>query len=156
MQQFSPVDAVSAVAVGEVDGTPVAVTGGNDGAVRVWDLRAVAARGELLRGHTGAVRAVAVGEVDGTPVAVTGDDNGTISMRALDRNQRVSARLVAPAGITAIAFSGQAGWLTSTEDGGLFVWRPTQAPTRVPGDFSNIPGFTERKGTQAREDTFPC
>ena len=39
---------VEAVAVGEVDGTPVAVTGGDDGTVRMWDLR-TASRGEALR-----------------------------------------------------------------------------------------------------------
>ena len=46
-----------AVAVGEVDGTPVAVSGGLDGTVRVWDLRTGTARGAPLRGHTGVVRA---------------------------------------------------------------------------------------------------
>ena len=71
---------VLAVAVGEVNGTPVAVSGGRDGTVRVWNLRTGAARGEPLRGHKLRVQAVAVGEVDGVSVAVSGDDKGTISM----------------------------------------------------------------------------
>ena len=71
---------VYAVAVGEVDGTPVAVTGGRDGTVRVWDLRTGTARGEPLRGHADGVQAVAVGEVDGTPVAVTGGHDGTVQV----------------------------------------------------------------------------
>ena len=66
------------MAVTTLDGDPVAVTGGQDGTVRVWDLRAGAARGEPLRGHTGTVSAVAVGEVDGTPAVASGDDNGSI------------------------------------------------------------------------------
>ena len=49
------VHGVEAVAVGELDGTPVAVTGGDDGAVRVWDLRAAAPASEALS-HTGLVR----------------------------------------------------------------------------------------------------
>ena len=60
------------MAAGEVDGTPVAVSGGPDGTVRVWDLRAGAARGEPLRGTKPRGLAVAAGEVDGIPVAVTG------------------------------------------------------------------------------------
>ena len=63
------------MAVGQVDGTPVAITGGSRGA-RVWDLLGGAARGERVRGHIGGVDAVAVGEVDGTPVAVTSGNDG--------------------------------------------------------------------------------
>ena len=69
---------VTAVAVGEVEGRAVAVTGGVDGTVRVWDLASGRPRGEPLTGHTGPVSAVAVGEVDGRAVAVTGSDDGTV------------------------------------------------------------------------------
>jgi len=122
---------VLAVAVGEVNGTPVAVSGGRDGTVRVWNLRTGAARGDPLRGHKLRVQAVAVGEVDGVSVAVSGDDKGTISMWALDHDQHASAHLEAPAGINAIAYAGQVGWLTSTRDGSLFIWRPAPASGRA-------------------------
>lgn len=69
---------VTAVAAGTLDGTPVAVSGGGDGTVRVWDLRAGSARGQPLAGHEGVVLAVAVGQVDGVPVAVSGGDDGTV------------------------------------------------------------------------------
>jgi hypothetical protein len=48
---------VSAVAVGELDDRPVAVTGSRDGTVQVWDLRAGTPVGEPLTGHKGAVGA---------------------------------------------------------------------------------------------------
>jgi WD40 repeat protein len=124
---------VSAVAVGEVDGAPVAVVGGADGAVRVWDLRTGTARAGPLHGpHSGKVSAVAAGEVSGIPVIVSGNDNGTISISAIDCAQGTSASLDAPAGITAIAFAGQIGWLTSTKDGSLFMWRPASPPGSTP------------------------
>lgn len=124
---------VHAVAVGEVDGTPVAVTGGRDGMVCVWDLRAGAIREQPLRAHSGGIRAVAVGEVYGIPVAVSGDDNGTILMWVLNRDQRVSARVDVTAGITAIVFVNGVGWLTSTKDGSLFIWRSASTSATMLG-----------------------
>lgn len=69
---------------------PVAITGGQDGTVRVWNLRAEAWRGEPFQSHNGWVTG-AVGEVDGIPVAAGGDDNGLISMWALNFDQHYSA-----------------------------------------------------------------
>ena len=55
------------------DGRPVAVTGGGDGTVRVWDLATGAPIGDPLTGHTGPVDAVAVPVLpDGRPSLVTG------------------------------------------------------------------------------------
>jgi len=70
-------DRVNAVAVGEVDGRPVAVSGGDDRTVRVWDL-ATGQPLHTLSGHEDWVRAVAVGEVDGRPVAVSGGGDRTV------------------------------------------------------------------------------
>ena len=66
------------MAVGEVDGVPVAVGSAFDNTVRVWDLRTGAAIGKLRGGYNGAVYAVAVGRVDGTPVAVSGGEEGLV------------------------------------------------------------------------------
>ena len=69
---------VSAVATSVVDGRPVAVSGGHDGTVRMWDLRDLVQLGEPLDGHRGEVWTVAAGTVDGRPVAVSGGWDATI------------------------------------------------------------------------------
>ncbi|MFI7058569.1 hypothetical protein ACWDOR_23665 [Streptosporangium canum] len=71
-------DAVGAVAVGQVNGRPVAVTGSWDHTVRVWDLTTRKSLGPPMTGHTNTVEVVAVGQVNGRPVAVTGSLDGTV------------------------------------------------------------------------------
>lgn len=68
---------VRAVALGVVQGRPVAVTGGDDPVVRVWDLIDGTERATLASGAT-QVHAVAVGEWLGRPIAVIGDHDGTV------------------------------------------------------------------------------
>ena len=69
---------MNAVAVGQLDGRTVVVSGSRDKTVRVWD----AATGDLLRdpftGHTDEVNAVAIGQLDGRTVVVSGSDDGTV------------------------------------------------------------------------------
>jgi hypothetical protein len=69
---------VEAVVVVELEGRPIAVSGGQDGTVRVWDLRTGEPIGDSLRGHTGVVSAVAVGKLDGRPIAVSGSTDRTV------------------------------------------------------------------------------
>ena len=70
------VDAVACMVL--PGGQPVAVTGCDDGTVRVWDLATGTPAGELA-GHTGPVVAVACTVLPGgQPVAVTGSDDGTV------------------------------------------------------------------------------
>jgi WD40 repeat protein len=119
---------VNALAVGIVDGTPIAVSGGADGMVRLWDLKIGTARGQLkASAHAGPVTALAIGHINGTAVAASGDDSGAISMWTLGRDQRLSAHLVAPSGVRAIACAGQMGWLTAINDRSLFNWLPASA-----------------------------
>ncbi|MEV6273350.1 caspase family protein [Kribbella sp. NPDC051936] len=66
---------VGAVAVGQLDGRPIAVTGATDG-VRVWDLRTGRHYGNALKVHLGEVRAIAVGQLGDQPIAVTGGSSG--------------------------------------------------------------------------------
>jgi WD40 repeat protein len=120
---------IGALGVGKIDGVPVAVGGSRNagGPVEVWDLATGAQRGSPISRHYDGVTALAVGDVNGIPVAVSGDKSGTISLSALDRRQRISVQLEASARVRAIAFGGEAGWVTATLDGSLFLWRPARA-----------------------------
>ncbi|WP_344979117.1 WD40 repeat domain-containing protein [Streptosporangium fragile] len=70
------------MALGEVDGRLVAVTGGYDDAVRIWDLTTRELIGEPIRlSNTERVDAVAVGEVDGRAVFVAAGDWGNAGRR---------------------------------------------------------------------------
>jgi hypothetical protein len=69
---------VFAVAIAELDGVPVVVSGGRDSTLRVWELTTGAQVGPALVGHTGPVRALAVGQVNGRAVAVSGSDDQTV------------------------------------------------------------------------------
>ena len=72
--------AVTAVAAGALpDGTPVIISGGGDGTVRVWRTADGTPVGEPLTGHDGGVNAVAAGALpDGTPVIISGGGDGTV------------------------------------------------------------------------------
>ena len=71
-------DWVNAVAVGELGGRPVIVSGDNEGTVRVWELADGTPIGDPLKGHDGWVSAVAVGELGGRPVIVSGGNDQTV------------------------------------------------------------------------------
>ncbi|MFI0714408.1 WD40 repeat domain-containing protein [Streptomyces inhibens] len=66
-----PGDDIECMDVGVVDGLPVAVTGGEDGTVCVWDLAGRRLLGVPLTEHEKEVFAVRITHFDGRPVAVT-------------------------------------------------------------------------------------
>ena len=68
---------VNGVAVTQLDGKPIAVTGSGDDTVRMWDLTTGQQLGQPFTGHTDAVWAVATTQLDGRPVAVTGSRDTT-------------------------------------------------------------------------------
>ena len=99
---------VLAVAVADVDGRPVIVTGGDDGTVRRWDATTGQAIGDPLTGHTDWVRAVAVGDVDGRPVIVTGGSDGTVRRWDATTGQAIGDPLTGHTGwVRAVAVSGR-------------------------------------------------
>jgi hypothetical protein len=70
--------AVFAVALTEMAGVPVVVSGGRDATVRVWDLATGASVRPALTGHAGPVRALATTTVDGRAVVISGSDDRTV------------------------------------------------------------------------------
>jgi WD40 repeat protein len=114
------------IATTTVDGRVVAITGSNDGVVRLWDLtdrpatwlskrwpHRLAGPLRHLEGHTDAVWAVRTATVDGRPVAVSGDSDGVL--RRWDLGAAVSPPPGDPstygtaAGIDALAMTRLAG-----------------------------------------------
>jgi WD40 repeat protein len=123
---FESTRGIYSIAIGEVDGAPVAVTGDNKGTVRVWDLRTGVTRGKPLRGHPkGWVSKVAIGEVDGAPVAVTGDTEGTVRVWDLRAGAARGEPLHSAGKVTAVAVGkvDQAPLaITGGDDGTVQVW----------------------------------
>lgn len=63
---------VTAIAACVVDEVPIAVSGGDDGTLRIWNLIASQAISPALEAHKGRISAIATGTVDDEPVAVSG------------------------------------------------------------------------------------
>ena len=111
---------VRAVAV-SADGQ-LAVSGGGDGTVRVWDLAAGTQRGAPLTGHKGPVFAVAL-SADGQ-LAVSGGDDGTVRVWDLAAGTQRGAPLTGhDDSVFAVALSADGQFAVSGgRDGTVRVW----------------------------------
>ena len=140
-----------AVALGELpDGTPVIISGGNDGTVRVWRLADGTPAGEPLRGHASPVTAVAVGALpDGTPVIISGGNDGTVRVWRLADGTPAGEPLRGHASpVTAVAVGalpdGTPVIISGDDDGTVRIWRLADgAPVREPlhGHVSTVTGL---------------
>ena len=162
---------VVAVAVGALpDGTPVIVSGGEDGTVRVWRLADGTPVGEPLRGHDGGVRAVAAGALpDGTPVIVSGGADGTVRVWRLADGTPVGEPLrghdqrcgqwrsgrcrTAPRSSSAAAATapcGCGGWPTAPRSGSRCAATPARWLRWRPGRCRTAPRSSSAAATTAR------
>ena len=116
---------VRSVAVAELDGSPVVISGSDDGTVRVWDLASGAAVGRPITGHEGWVRSVAVAELDGSPIVISGDDRAIrawhlgsrdpVGIPLRDHRGPVNA-------IAAVKLEGRTAIVSGGDDRTLRVW----------------------------------
>ncbi|MEU9546216.1 WD40 repeat domain-containing protein [Streptomyces mirabilis] len=114
------------VACTALDGEPVAVTGGSDGTVRVWDLATGRPIGSPLTGHDGPVYAVACTVLDGTPIAVTGNRDGTARIWDLATGRPIDSPLTrhwsSIAAVACTVLDGTPIAVTAGSDGAVVVW----------------------------------
>lgn len=116
---------VRCVAVGGLDGRPIAVTGGQDGTARVWDLTSQRQIGDPLRVGI-AVSAIAMGDLGDYTVALTGGQDGTVRVWDLSAGQEYGAPLTGHTNqvqsIVVGAIDGHPVVLTASADGTARVW----------------------------------
>jgi WD40 repeat protein len=115
-----------AIACAELDDRPIAVTGGADGLVRIWDLSTGRAVGEPLGGHEGAVFAVALTDLRGRPIAVTGGADGLLRFWDLGTKRQLGNPLTGhrgPVRVVACTEDPQGEFaVTGGADGSVRVW----------------------------------
>ncbi|WP_440066972.1 protein kinase domain-containing protein [Streptosporangium sp. OZ121] len=117
-------DDLQTVAIAQVGGRPVIVSGANDRTVRLWDL---ATRRPLatLTGHTNWVRSVAVTELDGRTIAVSGGDDGTVRRWDLTTRKPVGRPFDAAVPVFSLALAtldGEPVVVAGGRDGSLRLW----------------------------------
>ncbi|MCX5379800.1 caspase family protein [Streptomyces sp. NBC_00091] len=116
---------VGCVAVGALDGRPIAVTGSEDSTARVWDLTTQRQIGEPLPVGI-PVNALAIGELGDYTVALTGGDDGTVRVWDLSAGQEYGEPLGGHTNrILSIAMGevhGRPMVLTGSSDGTARLW----------------------------------
>ncbi|MET3985749.1 WD40 repeat domain-containing protein [Streptomyces sp. PvR034] len=114
------------VACTVVDGRAVAVSTGQEGTVRLWDLRTGAPVGEPLTGHVGGVAAVACTVVDDRPVAVTSGWDATVRVWDLRTGAPVGDPLTGHASqvhaLACTTVDGRPVAVSGSWDGTVRVW----------------------------------
>jgi WD40 repeat protein len=113
-----------AIAVTSLEGRPIAVTGGADGSVRVWDV-ANATQLQKLTGHTDSVNVVAVTALEGRPIAVTGSDDRTVrvwDVANATQLQKLTGHTDSVNAVAVSALEGRPIAVTGGFDGSVRVW----------------------------------
>jgi eukaryotic-like serine/threonine-protein kinase len=127
---------VYGVAVAQLGGRPVVVSGSYDDSVRVWDLAAGSQVGSSM-GQGADVEAVTVGELDGRPVAVSGGDDNNLRVWDLATHQQIGDPLTGHTGwvrsVVVTQLDGRPVIVSSADDNAVRVWDlATHAPVGEP------------------------
>jgi WD40 repeat protein len=117
---------VTAVALGEVNGRAVLVSGSDDETIQLWDARSGKRIGQAFEGHSGAVTAVAMGKVDGREVVASGSDDETIWVWDARTGKRIGKPLTGHTNaVTAIALcsvNGRTVAVSGSDDATIRIW----------------------------------
>ncbi|GAA5068920.1 WD40 repeat domain-containing protein [Streptomyces similanensis] len=129
-----------AVACTRLDGRLVAVTGGYDRTVHIWDVATAEQLGEPLCGHTGVIRSVACGELNGRPIALTAAEDETVRIWDLERREPIGRPLTGHTGpVATVAYGlldGRPIAVSGGRDRTLRLWdltAPDPAGTPIEG-----------------------
>ncbi|WP_275464636.1 caspase family protein [Streptomyces noursei] len=116
---------IGCVAVGDLDGRPIAVTGSVDGTALVWDLTSQRQIGDPLPVGI-AVSAIAIGDLGDYTVALTGGQDGTVRIWDLSAGQECGQALTGHTNqvesIVVGAIGGRPVALTASADGTARIW----------------------------------
>ncbi|MFI2644483.1 hypothetical protein [Streptomyces sp. NPDC018610] len=144
-----------AVACTRSDGRLVAVTGGYDTTVRIWDVATAEQLGDPLCGHTDVIRSVACGVLHGRPVALTAAEDGTVRIWDLRRRRQIGPPLTGHTGpVSAVAYGlldGRPIAVSGGRDRTLRLWdltapRPVGTPLHGHADAVNAVALTTVAG----------
>ncbi|MFC3998073.1 WD40 repeat domain-containing protein [Nocardiopsis sediminis] len=128
-----------------IAGRPVAVTGGHDDFVQVWDLVSGEQVGPSLTGITPVARALTAVEVDGRTVVAAGGDGNVLHLWDLDSGEPLRAPLTGHtdriSSIGTARIAGRAIVVTGSNDGTSRVWdvgRGEQLGDPLPGHLETV------------------
>jgi WD40 repeat protein len=97
---------VHTVATARLDDRPIAVTGGWDHTLRIWDLRSGRRLGSVIRpGHQDLRWAMTTGTLGRRTIAVTGGADGRVRVWDLAAREQIGPDLVFPGAVRALAMT---------------------------------------------------
>ena len=115
---------ICAVALGRIGGRDVAVSGGFDGTVRLWDAESGQSL-TVLEGHNNSVRSVALGRIGDRDVAISGGGDGTVRLWDAESGQSLAVLEGHEGEINAVAL-GRIGdrdvAISGGDDGTVRLW----------------------------------
>jgi WD40 repeat protein len=137
---------VTSVALGEIGGRAVVVSGSYDNTVRLWDAATGKPLGAPLTGHDNSVTSVALGEIGGRAVVVSGGYDGTVRLWDAATGKPIGAPLTGHDGLVKSVALGKIGGravvVARSYGGTVRLWdaatgKPLGAPKFASGDLVN-------------------